>query len=105
MLHLKRVLASVLLGHEPSHDALIGSRGIQVESGIQVKMHTNCPQGSGGECTSHKNTYKLPQGSGIHVKTHTKHTNGPQGTRITCKDTIEIKHGTFRGAGLHVKTQ
>ena len=47
MLHLKRVLVLALLGHEPGHETLIGSSGIQVESGIHVKMHTNGSQGSG----------------------------------------------------------
>ena len=36
---------------------------------------------------------------------HTKHTNGPQGSWIICKNTIDMKHGTFRGAVLHVKTR
>ena len=57
MPHLKRLLMLVLLGHEPGHETLIGSSGIQVGSGIHIKMHTN----------GH-------QGSGLHVKMHT---NGP----------------------------
>jgi hypothetical protein len=36
---------------------------------------------------------------------HTKHTNAPQGSWITCKNTIEMENGTFRGAGLRVKTR
>jgi hypothetical protein len=36
---------------------------------------------------------------------HTKHTNAPQGSWIICKNTIDMEHGTFRGAGLHVKTR
>ena len=55
MLHLKWVLALVLLGHEPGHETLIGSGGIQMESKIHVKMHTNAPQGNGLHVQMHTN--------------------------------------------------
>jgi hypothetical protein len=38
-------------------------------------------------------------------KNEYNHTNAPQGSWITCKNTIEIENGTFRGAELHVKTR
>ena len=50
-----------------------------------VKMHRNASQAS-----VH------------HVK---KHTNAPQKNWTICKNTIDMEHGTFRGAGLHVKTR
>ena len=44
MLDLKRVLVSMLLGHEPGHETFTGSGGIQMERGIHIKMHTNSAQ-------------------------------------------------------------
>ena len=67
-------------------------------------MHTNGTPGKRGRVTPRKNAYKCLQGSGIHIQMHTKHTNDPQGSGITYKNTIEMEHGTFREAGLYVKT-
>ena len=68
----------MLLGPELGHETLIGSGGIQVESGTHVKMHINGSQGIAFHVQMHTNG---ALGSGLHVKMHT---NGSQGSSGDC---------------------
>ena len=57
------------MGHEPGHETVIGSSGIQVDSGIHVQMHTIGPQRIG-----------------LHVKMHTNGTQESEGEWVPRKN-------------------